>query len=79
MAAPQTRHEDAPPEPETLPPAAIPYVEIRLYLEGRATGCIRGCGADESVAERVLEWVEQDNDRAAIVEAYRRLRDRQAA
>lgn len=79
MAASEIRGDETRPEPKALPPAAIPFVEIRMYLEGRVTGRIRDCGADERVAERLLEWVEQDADRAEIVDAYRRLRDRQAA
>lgn len=60
-------------------PPTVPYVEIVLPIEGRATGHVRGCAGDYGIRDRVLDWIEHDPDMRDLVDAFRRLRDRQAA
>lgn len=60
-------------------PPAVPYLEILLPVEGRASGSVRGCGGDYAIRDRVLFWAESDPDMRELLAAFRRLRDRQAA
>lgn len=60
-------------------PPTVPFVEIIIPIEGAASGMIRNCHGDETIGARVIDWVEHDPDLRDLVDAFRRLRDRQAA
>lgn len=57
----------------------LPRVEIVLPIEGRIRATLRGCEGDPALAAYVIAQLELDDDAADMLNAARRIRDREAA